>query len=251
MARYKKLIYYCAAGLITIASWLGWPKMRWLIDIDLWLVNHIAYPGLFVLFAALFLALIARDLLPYIARFFLPSDLRDWTERRHGLRDSRQEFWDQIKKAYLEWPASSKQRIEELIQNSGFPNGLPLKKNASEVSFLESLDSGGTELWHLTSDIYPPDTAVASAAIPDSGDFEKFDQARNVLAKFWNDTGDKLLRQKSLSNGDVSGCFPAHASEIKLLTYLEWALHRRLRTKGHGKAYMFKLYRWAEKRKQA
>lgn len=249
MGRYKKLIIGGATFIGWLFSQFGWWPMNWFTDVDLWLINNAAYPGLAVLFAGAFFAVIVGDLLPYIARFFLPSDLHDWTEKRHGLRDNRKEFWDQITKAYLEWPCRSKDCIEELIQNSGFPDGLPLKKKASESLFLGSLDAQQTELWRFASDIYPP-TRGGLVAIPDAAEFEKFDQARNALAKFWSDTGDKLLRQKSLTTDDVSDCFPTHAGEIKLLTYLEWALHRRLRTKGHGKAQMFGLYRWAEKRKQ-
>jgi hypothetical protein len=179
----------------------------------------------------------------------------EWQNKHNELAGhERIAFYNAIDEAYESWCAGKNgpQDFSQLMRETEFPEDLPLapEQEFIELDIAKGLSEPSKQLVAFISELYPPSRSQSTELL-DQDRYRDFDTARRKLSKFWNDFARAFLDFKDLSDRDVETNFPTPGKELRLLTYLEWALARRLGSEGQGKHWMFELYRWAQKKGKA
>lgn len=178
-----------------------------------------------------------------------------WRNKHNDvIAPQRKGFYNVLDEAYRVWSRGSNAPADfyDLLRDTEFPPRIPVGNgdNLLDAAIEESLSESGKHLLSFVESIYPSSRHEMTKLIS-ADQYEEFDNARRVLSKFWNDTGQSFFDFKELTDQDIRTAFPAHAREVRLLTYLEYALHNRLRAEGGGKHWMFRLYKWAKEHDRA
>ncbi|MCH7822548.1 MAG: hypothetical protein IIA07_11050 [Proteobacteria bacterium] len=168
----------------------------------------------------------------------------EWQQEWNDLAETRYTFWKLVNQVYDGWSPSD-HAFSEVIRKAHLPIELPLDDArafpewANQFNPIDA-DEYAAALDQLASEVYPRD-GISARSLSGS-DFKTFDNARQILSKFW----DKWGRQsESHSELVKKQNFLASAAELKLLTFLEIARARWITTGQSAKNGLFQLARRA------
>jgi len=176
-----------------------------------------------------------------------------WQQEWHELRFRRNDFWLLINRAYEHWSGKLEESLRRIIAGSGFPNALPLVDNTTFSSWVWEFHGAIDDISAAANDyasvqnefvshIYEPGKAERkSLAFGGANEFDRFDDLRRELSKFWDDWGRQEPLDRVISEQMTSGINQSSAAELKLLTFLEIARARWNPTGASGKNGLFKL----------
>lgn len=182
----------------------------------------------------------------------LSATRSDWQQEWQDHRLDRREFLRLLEVAYANWNMNPNppRSLMDVARAAQFPFDLPLTDNSKFPEWAweaEKHCSGDAEtLLQLASQIYiavTPPRAVKSQLMGSSTEFDRFDTIRMELAKFWDHWGRQEPLEQVIRQQNADGLVKAHASEIKLLTFLEVARVRWARSDLPGKSGLFRLGR--------
>lgn len=228
--------------------------MDLLTDIEIWLVNNTEHP-----FAAAFIVglILATWIIPDVwkvvrARILvarMSSAKTEWEQDWHKLEDARREFWRLIKTGYGNWGQRPDDRsLLDFIEASRFPSELPLSDGQQFPKWVWSAPKEWEQkaklLDQFAAQIYlgvVPAKAVKTQLMGGTNEFDKFDDLRRDLSKFWDCWGRQEPLEQVIREQKADSLVKSSSSEIKLLTFLEIARARWAQTGASGKAGLFEL----------
>jgi hypothetical protein len=182
------------------------------------------------------------------------SERTPWQTELYDHRLNRHEFWRLLEVAYGNWsmkptPARS---LRDVVRGAKVPSDLPLADNTKFPKWAWEAethcpDDDAKQLLQLASTLYiaarPPAT-VKSQLMGTTQEFDRFDQTvRMELSKFWDHWGRQEPLEQVIREQKADPIVKAHASEIKMLTFLEIARVRWAGADLPGKSGLFRLGR--------
>ena len=247
-----------AALFIAVCVLLGFGPEQW----AKWLIGdlislRLARIGFFFL-GALSLILLAANLLRARGDQSLKSisastgERTPWEQEWHELRFRRDDFWRYMAIAMMAELGYGEHGpiLHKRIADSAFPRALPFADGTDFPDWVwkaGSKFSGEAEnLNRLASKIYPAVKPARSAKPPIMGggiEWDKFDDVRRDLSKFWDHWGRQEPLEKIIHEQKADGLVKTSAKEIKMLTFLEIARERWAQDGGLGKIGLFRLGR--------
>lgn len=176
-----------------------------------------------------------------------------WQQEWHELRFRRKYFWLLINRAYEHWGGKLEEPLQRIIPGSGFPKDLPLLDNTTFSAWvwefpntIDDVSAAANDyasvLDQFASYIYGPGKSeLKSLAFGGVNEFDRFDDLRGELSKFWDHWGRQEPIDRVVSEQMTSGILRSSMAELKLLTFLEIARARWNPTGASGKDGLFKL----------
>lgn len=186
----------------------------------------------------------------YAAEPLSSRERSQWEQEWHDKRDVRREFWRLVNMAYRNWAGRSTDRsLQDLVEASQFPPELPLDDGRQFSKWAWTIwdkqNKGSLQtLRDFTSQIYPgvtPAESIKTQLMGDGAEFDRFDDRRRELSKFWDHWGRQEPLEEVIREQNADGMVRSDTLEIKLLTFLEIALARWAQTGATGKAGLFTL----------
>ncbi len=175
---------------------------------------------------------------------------RQWQQEWHDQRNVRREFWRLLNTAYKNWTGRPTDRsLQDLVEANQFPPELPLDDGRQFPKWVWNVwDRQDKEplktLRNFTSQIYPgvmPAETIKTQLMGGGGEFDRFDDLRRELSKFWDHWGRQEPLEEIIREQNVDNIVRSSAPEIKLLTFLEIARARWAQTGASGKGGLFTL----------
>lgn len=175
-----------------------------------------------------------------------------WAAELHEHRLDRREFWRLLEIAYANWSVkpNSDRSLRDVVRSAQMPSELPLVDNSKFPDWAwtaeERCAGDARYLLQFTSAIYvaaKPPMVVKSQLLGSSGEFDRFDTIRMELAKFWDAWGRQEPLEQVIREQRADTFLKAHASEVKILTFLDIARVRWANSDLPGKSGLFRLGR--------
>ena len=175
-----------------------------------------------------------------------------WATELHHHRVDRREFWRLLETAYAHWAMNPEphRSLREMMRGAQIPTSLPLADSSKFPDWSWRAEDHCTgdamHLLQFASVIYvaaKPPMVVKSQLMGSSSEFDRFDTIRMELAKFWDHWGRQEPLEQVIREQKADGFIKAHASEIKLLTFLEVARVRWAGSDTPGKSGLFRMGR--------
>jgi hypothetical protein len=180
------------------------------------------------------------------------SPRSEWEKELRDLRFDRRDFLRMLEMAYAHWDRKPDpdRSLGDVVRSASMPSDLPLEDNSKFPDWAWAAEGhcvgDAKQLLEFASAIYiacKPPRVVRSALMGDYNEFDRFDTIRMELAKFWDHWGRQEPLEQVIREQKADRIVKAHASEIKLLTFLEIARVRWADSDVPGKSGLFRLGR--------
>ena len=252
-----------AGAIIALLGFFGVPitweeVMDALVVIDQFIINHTAYPGLFVLGLVMMIGfwVMPPAMSGLLSLLLYNRQFDQFSAEFNDLASERKKFWlvlEKLNDAYCEHrPQEIRYSLDTLIQLASHPRDLPLGKKQSISAYSMTINNDLTNessiLWDFVLSIYEEKSKKFFTAkghdFFESQLLDDIDDLRRFLAKFWNGWGSKIARRINLlPRKRIEDFLMSDAQLLKALTYLEVAnaaTEIRKNISG-GKRFLFQL----------
>ncbi len=181
----------------------------------------------------------------------LVSERSQWQQEWHELQFQRRDFWRLLSTAYSNWPRKTpNQSLQDMMVSAQYPLELPLSDGSHYPKWVwdapKKWTGAALKADEFASGIYPATTRlglVKSQLMGTTHEFDRFDDIRMGLSKFWDHWGRQEPLEQVIREQKTDSLIKSSAAEIKLLTFLEIARSRREQTGASGKGGLFRLGR--------
>ncbi|MGO8917770.1 MAG: hypothetical protein ACLQJR_17855 [Stellaceae bacterium] len=244
---------HAKAELLSGAPGAGAAAMNWMVDVDVWLLNH----GLEPLEVAVFLILlfsgwIIPDAWPFVKQRFLKGATGAFNQRFRNLDfvAGRQDFRLGIEKAYTKYCSlnnihRTNRSLVDLVDAVQFPNEFPPPKDRpiSEWMAAAAWEATSKQLIDFLRQLYESVPDAERSGILPPLEYQRFILAHNTTSKFWDDAA-REIREGRLTASSIKRQLDSNERDIMLLVMSELVISEIVPwDKGGGKTNLFFLAR--------